>query len=238
MRPIYIILLLLLTASKVWAETIYIDDNVLVGIHRENSIDSEILKVIPSGTALQVIKQDKSLTQIKSPDGTTGWIDNKYLVKTAPGRAQLQEAQDRITQLEKEITDLKSNTNTGNPESNTDLAKENDDLKQLLKSERLRVGELQAQAAELKNKLGHENNNTETTKKLEQLASEKAELQKQIETLQTTANNQSKNISIDISQFNWKKILITICISLVLGFAAGVYVLDLIIRRRHGGFRI
>lgn len=239
MRPVYITLLLLLAiAGEVRAETLYIDDKVLVGIHQENSVDSAILKLVASGTALQVIKKDKLLTQVKSPDGTVGWIDNKYLVQTAPGRAQLQEAQDEISHLETEIADLKSKTNTGSPATNTDLAKENEDLKQLLKSERLKVGELQAQAAELKNKLGQDNQNGETAKQLEKLTSENTELKQQIENLHKTSSQPSKKINIDISDFNWKKTLITICISLILGFAAGIYVLDLIIRRRHGGFRV
>lgn len=238
MRPIYIIVLLLLTTSRVWADTLYIDDKVLVGMHQENSVDSPILKVIPSGTALDVIKQDKPLSQVKGPDGTTGWIDNKYLVKTAPGRAQLQEAEDKISQLEAQVSALKSNTAPENPSTDKNLAKDNEDLKQLLKSERLRVGELQAQTAELKNKLAHENNNDESAKKLETLASENAGLKKQIDNLQKTAGNPSKKINIDLGAFNWKKMLISISISLILGFAAGIYVLDLIIRRRHGGFRV
>ena len=237
-RSIYIALLplLLLVPEKAWAETLYIDDKVLVGLHQEKSTDSAILKLIPSGTALQVIKQDNPLTQVKDPDGTTGWVDNKYLVKTAPGRAQLQAAQEKIAQLETEITNLpKVNAN---PSVDPNLAKENEELRQLLKSERLRIGELQAQTAELRNKLGQENNNENITEQLEKLSREKAELQQQINNLQNTSDVPAKNTNLDIGGYNWKTILIVLSISLILGFAAGIYVLDLIIRRRHGGFRV
>lgn len=238
LATLILLVLIYLVSGFAVAETIYIDDKVMVGIHQEKSTDSVILKLLPSGTPLQVIKQDKPLTQVKSPDGTTGWIDNKYLVNTAPGRAQLQAAEEKITQLENEISTLKSGATTGNNQNNPDLTKENEELKQLLKSERLRVGELQAQTAELKNKLGQETNNEEITRQLEKLSREKAELQQQISNLQTASDTEKENINLDMGEFNWKKMLITIVVSLAVGIGFGIYLLDLMIRRRHGGFRV
>lgn len=242
MRPPPLLLLtLLLVPNLVLAETVYVDDKLMVGFHQEKSADSTIIKLVPGGTALELIKQDTPLTQVRDPDGTVGWVDNKYLIKIAPGREQLQAAEQKITGLEAEIARLQSGAGTGNQAiADGDLAKENEEFKQLLKSERLKVGELQAQVVELKSKLGQQGNG-ELSEQLAQLTQENTALLQQIEELQaatTAVPSPVKNLNLDIGEFNWKKMLITIAISLVLGLVAGIYILDLVIRRRHGGFRV
>ena len=241
----FALLLLFLTPSLAAAETTYIDDKVMVGVHQDKNVDSPIIKILPSGTALEIIKRDNPLSQVKEPGGASGWIDNRYLVNAAPGRAQLQIAENRIKQLETDLASLKSTTpapvTVPGPSTGNDVAaitKENEELKQLLKSERLRVGELQAQTAELRNKLDKNGDNSGLLEQVDALTKEKTELQDQISALQSKADTAQTPVSLDIGEFDWKKMLTSIGISLIAGFIAGLYVLDLIIRRRHGGFRV
>jgi len=84
----------------VCAETVYIDDKIKIGLHQDKDIDSPIIKLLPGGTALEVVKRDTPLTQVKEPGGTSGWIDNRYLVDAAPGRAQLLQLQEKAGKLE------------------------------------------------------------------------------------------------------------------------------------------
>lgn len=239
---------LLLLSPLLAAETLYIDDKIKVGLHQEKSVDSPILKVLSGGAALEVIKRDTPLTQVKDADGANGWIDNRYLATAAPGRAQLVAAEEKIKKLEAEVAGLKtgSSANTattgaaaGNDSKLAAIAKENDELKQLLKSERLRVGELQAQTAELRNKLDKANDNSGLLEQLDALTRDKTELQNQISVLQAGKAKISREaMQLDIGEFDWEKMLISIGISLAAGFIVGLYVLDLIVRRRHGGFRV
>jgi uncharacterized protein YgiM (DUF1202 family) len=232
---------LLVNSFCTWAEDIYLDDKIMVGLHQDKSVDTPIIKLLPGGTKLELVKRDLPLSQVRDADGTFGWIDNNYLTDTPPGRAQLQIALEKIAGLEGELTNLRTTPATGvRPEDGqqaSKLAQENEDLKQLLKSERLRVGELQAQSAELKNKLGQIPDNSKLVNQLQQLKQEKTELENRLDTLQSEKNTERK-ITIDMGALNWKKLLVYIASGLVIGFIFGLYLMDLLVRRRHGGFRI
>lgn len=232
---------LLVLSVNAWAEDIYLDDKIMVGLHQDKSVDTPIIKLLPGGTRLELVKRDTPLSQVRDAEGTFGWIDNDYLTDTPPGRAQLQMALDKVARLETEIANLKTTPTVGiQPEEKqqtSGLEKENEELKQLLKSERLRVGELQAQTADLKNKLGNRPDNSELTNQLQHLRKEKTDLEKRIASIHTGGNTERK-VTVDIGESDWKKLLIYVGASLVLGFFLGLYMLDLVIRRRHGGFRI
>ncbi len=228
------------------AETIYIDDKAMAGLHQDKSVDSPIIKVLPSGTTLEIIRRDTPMSQVKDPGGASGWIDNKYLADTAPGRAQLQTALDQISKLEVEIAGFKSgagtttniNTTGQSTETLAAVTNENEELKQLLKSERLRIGELQTQTAELRNKLAKNTGDNDLMKQLDTLAREKAQLERELNDIRAVAQPSNNKINFEIGEFNWKKMLISIAISLFAGFITGLFVLDWINRRRHGGFRV
>lgn len=250
----FLLLLLFIPAclpATLLAETVYIDDRFLVGIHEEKSVDSVISKLLPSGTALDLIKRDEPLSQVRDPEGVIGWVDNQYLATTEPGRAQLAKAESRIDELETELQSAAQGRPPGVltadaiPEQEQ-LQKENEELKQLLKSERLRVGELQAQTAELKNRLSGTVKPANSEEQLDKLRAENEALREQLAALQASREEIAveKPVLQDFSladfpgEFDRKKMLIAIAVSLLIGIAAGVYLLDLYNRRRHGGFRV
>ena len=57
------------------AETAYIIDKLLVGLHEDKALNSAIIKLLPTGTRLFIIKREGNLAQVKTPGGTTGWVD-------------------------------------------------------------------------------------------------------------------------------------------------------------------
>jgi len=222
------LLLLFILPLTATAENVYIDDKVMVGLHQDKDIDSTIIKLLPSGTVLEVLKRDAILTQVKEPGpgGSSGWVDNHYLVDSAPGRTQTAQLQEKITKLEGELTALKAGQNT-TPSSNADnqkqaaLAKENEELKQQLQSEQLKAGELQAQAGELRNKLSQE-----TTGK--QDASDSI----------TDSTEESAAVGLGAGNPGWRAILIGIAVCIIIGLIGGAFLMDWNNRRRHGGFRV
>src|SRR3990170_8908914 len=108
----FVLLMILLMPIMTVAESVYIDDKVMAGLHQDKSVDSPIIKLLPSGTKLEIIRRDTPVSQVKEPGGASGWMDNKYLADTAPGRAQLQAALEQISKLKAEIADLKSRGDT------------------------------------------------------------------------------------------------------------------------------
>lgn len=228
MHKIKIILIniLLLSAAVSHAETVYVIDELKIGLHQSASINSPIIKLLPSGTELTVIERSNDLAKVKEPGGSEGWINNKYLLNKKPGKA-------RINELEKEIEKLKSGTLM--TESNNDSA-EKKELIQQLNSERLKSGDLQAQLADLKARIANVDNSDQFIADIDQLTQENKQLKSQLQSSGIEVNTDSNQA--DISLTGWKQYLIAISLLLIIGMVIGAYVLDFFNRRRHGGFRV
>ena len=233
------IMMLWLFTSIAHAETNYVIDELKIGLHEDRTIDSPIIKLVPSGTALTIIERDNDLVQVQEPDGARGWVNSKYLIDKKPGRAQLVELEKSNAALQKEIELLKLKPGTG---TTTDTSMGNDNSKELeqqLKSERLKVGELQAQLTDLKAHISDIGNSDNLLKEIDQLKQENNQLVNQLESsgieVVTEAGSTGNN---SFSLYNWKQISITIMIIFILGMIGGAFILDYFNRRRHGGFRV
>lgn len=224
-RIIFISMLWLL-ASLAQAETVYVIDELKIGLHESASINSPIIKLIPSGTELTVIEHSDDLVQVEEPEGSRGWINNKYVVKNKPGKA-------RVNELEKEIELLKSSTIM-----TSDATDEQKDLAQQLKSERLKSGALQAELTDLKARIANIDNSDQFLADIEQLKQENDQLRSQLESsgIEVQADVDSGNSSVSLH--GWKQYIIAFIIILIIGMAIGAFILDYLSRRRHGGFRI
>ena len=86
--------ILCLLTTIVHAETVYVIDELNIGLHEDRTIDSPIIKLVPSGTSLSVIERENDLIHVQEAGGTKGWINSKYVVVEKPGKS-------RITELKK-----------------------------------------------------------------------------------------------------------------------------------------
>ena len=211
------------------AETVFVSGRVKAGLHEDKTLDSAITKLVASGTALEIIKREENLSFVRDPDGTSGWIDNSYLDADSPAPAgQLKEAIERGDVLERrlaeatqQIADLSAGrlvaagTATESQRYET-LKKQHADLDQQLKAERLNSGELQAQLAELKKRL---------------------EVQLSGEAIQGGGADTGAEATAGIT-LPWSNFATGLAIALIAGLLAGIYLMDYLNRRRHGGFRV
>jgi SH3 domain protein len=228
-RIIFISMLLLLSGIA-HSESVYVIDELKIGLHEDPTIDSPIIKLVASGTELSVIERNDDLVHVQEPEGTRGWINNKYVVAIKPGKA-------RVSELEKEIELLKSEVaNTVVTSDGSNVQKE---LEQQLKSERLKSGELQATLADLKAKIANVDNSAEFLSDIENLKQENEQLTAQLESSGINVQSESNsNSNESISLNGLKQILISLLVILIIGMAVGAFALDHLNRRRHGGFRI
>lgn len=221
-------IMFLLLPLAVVAETAYIDDKIMVGLHQDKDIDSPIISLLPGGTTLTIIKSDTPLTQVQEPGGASGWIDNRYLTSTAPGNARLLQLQEQVSTLEAELTSLRTTT-AGTPEPAgpaveilAALEKENAELQQKLQSERLRAGEMEAKAAELRNQLSKAG--VPAADKVQDAAGE--------------AGAGAVQFALGPFDLNARSILIGMLACAMIGLIGGIALMDWNNRRRHGGFRV
>ena len=94
------------------AATLYISDELTVPLRRGPSNQHRILHAgLPSGMALEVISEDRAagFTQVRTPNGTEGWLPTQYLVGQPVAKDRLAVANRRIEALEAQLKSLREN---------------------------------------------------------------------------------------------------------------------------------
>ena len=114
MRKILLALLLLASttgaALTAAAATVYISDQFTVPLRRGPSNTHRILHAgLPSGMALEVLGEDKTagFTQVRTPNGTEGWVPTQFLMDQPSARNQLAVATRRIETLEGQLKSMR-----------------------------------------------------------------------------------------------------------------------------------
>jgi len=109
MRPAsFLVLLLLGTASS--AATLYISDELTVPLRRGPTTGHRIIHAgLPAGMALQVLGEDKAsgFTQVRTPNGTEGWVQTQYLTSQPVAKDLLAAANKRVQALEAQLQSVK-----------------------------------------------------------------------------------------------------------------------------------
>ncbi|MBF8269076.1 MAG: hypothetical protein HW386_785 [Gammaproteobacteria bacterium] len=249
------VLLVLLPFLAVPAESVYITDKLNIGLHEDKTLDSPINLVLPSGTPLEVIKREDKLSFVRTASGVSGWVDNSYLVADGPVGEQVNALTARNTTLEQQLKILQAGGAASSGAAN-DVAKLSGDyaaLQQQFRTERLKVGELEVTIAELRKRQGQDNDTEalyreidtlrETNKALEiklanaQPGSAPANANGSGEVMADTVSSGLSTAAQSIS-FSWRNLLIMVLVLIIIGLAAGVYLMDYLNRKRHGGFRV
>ena len=259
MRPLITLsLLLLLSPFSHAAEFAYITNQIKAGLHEDKSLDSPIIKVLPTGERLEVVKREEELSFVRDASGVSGWINNGYLMATAANDADIKKLQQHTTELEKRISDFKDRNiqleeqlkaaGKAPPKKRsaeyTALKESLQTTEKQYKAEKLKVGELQIQITELRNRLGQDSDADALYSQIKGLEEENKKLE--IELLKTLEKYQAGDVDVEsISalsgsgfQPGMRNMIIYLLITLILGLFAGAYLLDMWNRRRHGGFRI
>lgn len=99
--------LLLLGVSVTHAETLYVTDRILLGLHSEANEESPLLDSVPSGTAVQVLETSGAFKKVRLPNGTSGWVSSGYLVDTRPATAQVDELAAKEAKLQADLKSVK-----------------------------------------------------------------------------------------------------------------------------------
>lgn len=101
----------LLAAFSVNAATVYVSDQLTVPLRRGPSNEYKIINAgLPSGTALEVLQtnEEAGFTQVRTQNGTEGWMPSQYLVSEPAARDRLAAATKRVDALENEVKTLRS----------------------------------------------------------------------------------------------------------------------------------
>ena len=214
-----------ITSMVVHAEVAYVTDKIKIGLHQEASNESPIIKLVPSGTKLNIIERENDLIYAEEPEGVRGWINNQNILNSKPGRAKVIELETVNKELEKKIQTLQN-------ESEQSIS--NEELEKKLNTERLKVGELQVELTNIKSKAGNIESNDKLLADINHLKNANKQLINQLESSGIVSDENGNQISSNNSSLKFMSFMIIF----IFGVIGGVLILDFINRRRHGGFRV
>ncbi len=104
-----VLLALTLGLATARAETAYVSDQLEVPVRSGTSTRYKILRMVPSGTPLEQVRQDSEngYTLVRTPEGTQGWILSRYLMDTPSARERLTAAEEAVEPLSRENAELR-----------------------------------------------------------------------------------------------------------------------------------
>lgn len=136
--------ILLLAFGTAHAKTVYVTDNLNLSLRSEESEKGKVIKLLPTGTPLTVISQNKKtgFSRVRLQTGEEGFFPTRSTMKEPPSRFQLEAANKNLGSLQTENASLKAELATLRKELTPDTT-----LEQSLAIERDR---LNRELAELK----------------------------------------------------------------------------------------
>jgi SH3 domain protein len=138
-----IAIVLFLSATVAWAETVYVDDKLTITFRSGPGMDRKIIEYLTTGDHMELLQDGEEWALVRLPDGQEGWVMKQYITKTKPSTMQvadLQQANSNLTsrsdELAKENETLKATNQKVNAalaektKALADLTTEFNDLKQ------------------------------------------------------------------------------------------------------------
>lgn len=202
---IVFLLCVVLLPSLVQAETVYVTDRLFVSIREGQGTEFPVVKSVATGTQLEVLQRLAGFALVREAGGAEGWIAERYLVATAPGKADLDAIMSKLKLATGEVATLKQK-----------LA----DSSNRIKEEKTRTSALTLQLKNMGAKVEENAGSTGSNTSTEDLANAETPIQ--------AGGIQSG------FYFNWLWFLIAFAM-LITGFVSGVIWLRELNRKKMGG---
>lgn len=100
-RQLSILCALFLIMSPAMAKTKYVSDHLIITVRTGQGNTFQIIKTMVSGESMKVLEETESgYTQVRTADGTEGWVRTQYLSDEPTAREQLATAQAKLEKLQ------------------------------------------------------------------------------------------------------------------------------------------
>lgn len=198
------------------AATTYVSDHLVITLRTGQGNQYQILKTLPSGSVLTVLQQTQSgYTQVRTSDGTEGWVRTQYLSNDPPAAMELAKTKDKLAKVEDKLNQTQQALN--------ELSKQKTQLDS-------QYGKLQSE---------HKSTAAELTKLSQiaahpqQLQSENVELRKKFAKMsdEYTLIKQENQVLKDRSKRNW---FLAGALVIIIGIIIGLIIPKLRFRRKDG----
>ena len=87
---------LVFVVSEVRAETAYVSDQLVLNVYTEQNQQGQRLATLHSGARVETLATSADFTQVRLPDGTTGWVKSSYLTTDEPAAVRVKQLQEEL----------------------------------------------------------------------------------------------------------------------------------------------
>ncbi len=192
MRKTLLTILLLSTTAM---QAAHITDKLLVGVYETPDNSTKPIKVIPSGTPLDIKKREGGYSWVLLGDGSEGWIKSTYITDEKPAKAQLLELQAKSSELKKQLQQTKEKLKSAST-ATTSSSSDNSKLQQELEVAKKKLVQAEDKIKQASSDLDASKQQITTQKK--ELASAKQDIdgyRKEIKLLKNGAGNSSNTVN-------------------------------------------
>ncbi len=103
----FVFMVLLLAPLIVAAETGYVTDRLILGLHLAEDTSDRAFRSLESGQAVEILSRDRNYAHVQLPDGAQGYVKAAYLVYEKPAKLIVAESQAEAERLTGELEELR-----------------------------------------------------------------------------------------------------------------------------------
>ena len=90
------------------AETGYVTDRLMLGLHQAEDTSDRPFRSLESGTRFEVLSRDRLYARVRLEDGTEGYVKAAYVVYDPPAKLIVNETQAEVERLSAELAEAKA----------------------------------------------------------------------------------------------------------------------------------
>jgi SH3 domain protein len=93
----------LLLAPAAFAETLYVTDQVTVGLRADVTPNAAVLATVSTGAAVEVLERNGALVRVRDANGIQGWVDETALAAQPPAVQQLKSSRAELDRTRSQL---------------------------------------------------------------------------------------------------------------------------------------
>jgi SH3 domain protein len=90
------------------AETGYVTDRSMLGLHEAADTSDRPFRSLESGTEFEILSRDRLYAHVRLPDGTEGYVKAAYVVFEPPAKLIVNQTQAEVERLTTELNEAKA----------------------------------------------------------------------------------------------------------------------------------
>jgi SH3 domain protein len=158
------------------AQTLYVDDQLIISLREGPGTDSKAIRAIKTGTPLVVLEEQDHSVKVRMQDGKEGWVQKQYLSSAIPKADVIARMEKEIERLKRRGEDLEKNLTSQQNELKTTRSDHAEKVKKLEEDTRKSSEEFSRTAQELKRVTDQYNNLVAASKRTVELVDEDKKL--------------------------------------------------------------